>query len=93
MGFVKSYPWCATCEISLPWNGDPTERCPYCSTHPRLGPRRSTKGRLKDWGMNKPKPVEKIVRRGGSVFGQTYSKDNLVDLRKKLKEMFKEWEV
>ena len=90
MGFVKSYPWCGTCEISLPWNGDPTERCPHCGRHPRLGPRRSTKGKPKDWGMTKPKPTGKVIRHGGSVVGQKYAKkDSLEDLRKKLKEMFK----
>ena len=91
MPFVKGYPWCSNCERTLPWNGNPSERCPKCNIMPRLGPRR--KSRLKgekDWTLNSPKSSvssKPITKKGGRE-----SADDIRRLRVKLIELFWRWE-
>ena len=87
---MKSYPWCANCEMSLPWNGDPSERCPHCNRHPRLGPRHKHGEGLKDskdgWSnLLSPKKATKQKRKKNKIV-----KENLQELRDKLKSRFGE---
>ena len=85
MGFVKAYPWCSGCEITLPWNGNPNERCPRCNMLPRLGPRRST-GVAKDWSLVQPRLSVSTGPRKTRRRKETA--DDLVKLRIRLLELF-----
>ena len=93
MGFVKSYPWCANCEICLPWNGDPSERCPYCNKHPRLGPRHKAKlnsrGSYNDDGWSNLLSPKKVTTKQKRKKPKVV-KENLQEVRDKLKRMFGE---
>tara|TARA_Y100000296_G_C5179814_1_gene262983 strand:- start:1462 stop:1725 length:264 start_codon:yes stop_codon:yes gene_type:complete len=83
--------------MSVPWNGNPSERCPKCNIMPRLGPRRSQSrngkdGRKKDWTLNTPKIQTRNTSKPDKSRGGKMTLEEQKRIRMRLLELFWEWE-